>query len=110
VDCIPGVPGVGAKTAATLLQHFKDIGSLYKNLDKLDNVKIRSATRIQQALKANYKQLKVSRRLARIITNVPIASAEKRLKRKQPDRNKLEVLFNELDFSDRRLQKFLQLR
>ena len=110
VDCIPGVPGVGAKTAATLLQHFRDIGSLYKNLDKLGNVKIRSATRIQQTLKANYKQLKVSRRLARIVTNVPIASAEKRLKRKRPDRNKLEVLFNELDFSDRRLQKFLRLR
>lgn len=109
VDCIPGVPGIGAKTAAALLQCFKDIDTLYKNLDKLGRVKIRGAARIQEALKANYKQLKVSRRLARIVTNVPIASAEKRLKRKRPDRNRLEALFNELGFSKRRLQKFLQL-
>lgn len=109
VDCIPGTPGIGAKTAAALLQRYKDIDTIYKNLDKLGNIKIRGAARIQQALKDNVKQLKVSRRLARIVTNVPIASVAKRLKRKRPDRSRLAVLFNELNFSDRRLQKFLRL-
>ncbi len=52
VDNIPGVPGVGRKTAATLLKHFDTLPGVYENLAAVPKLKFRGATFVAQSLRS----------------------------------------------------------
>ncbi len=65
-DNIPGVPGVGEKTAVKLLQQFGSVEVLLQNLDKVENEKLR------EALRAHAEQIRKSRMLATILDNAPL--------------------------------------
>jgi DNA polymerase-1 len=64
-DNYPGVPGVGPKTAAQLLSQYKNIDRIYKNLDKLPESQARKLTE-------GAEMAELSRKLARIVTDVPV--------------------------------------
>ncbi len=66
VDNVPGVPGIGIKTAAKLLQEFGTLDNLLKNIDKVPGAKK------QESLRASSSLLGVSRQLVRLVDNVPI--------------------------------------
>ncbi len=68
VDNIPGVPGIGAKTATALLSHFDSLENLYKRLDEVAELKIRGAARVQGLLREHEE----SAWLARQLTGVAI--------------------------------------
>ncbi|MDH3527506.1 MAG: exodeoxyribonuclease IX [Gammaproteobacteria bacterium] len=68
VDNIPGVPGIGAKTATALLTHFESLENLYDRLDEVSNLKLRGAARIQGLLRKHEENA----RLARQLTGVAI--------------------------------------
>lgn len=72
VDDIPGVPGVGAKTASALLAHFGDFENLYARLDELPSLKIRGAKSLASKLQEHYQQALMSRSLAAIITDIEL--------------------------------------
>lgn len=91
VDNIPGVPGVGAKTAAKLLKEF---GSVEQLLEQVDQVK----GKLQDKIRDNAEQARISKELATIDTAVPIEIDEETLIMEEPDREKLAELFNELEF------------
>ena len=91
VDNIPGVPGVGAKTAAKLLKQF---GSIENLLEKVDQVK----GKLQEKIRDNAEQARISKELATIDVEVPIDVDEEELIMEEPDREKLAELFNELEF------------
>lgn len=91
VDNIPGVPGVGAKTAAKLLKEF---GSIENLLDNVDQVK----GKLQEKIRDNAEQARISKELATIDIDVPIDVDEEELVMEEPDREKLAELFNELEF------------
>ncbi|MGD9106777.1 MAG: DNA polymerase I, partial [Desulfobacterales bacterium] len=96
-DNIPGVPGIGPKTALTLIKTFGSMDRLYEQLDKITKKK-------QHQNLIQYKaQAFLSRKLVKINTDVPVAFNPEDLKLKEPDHTKLSSLFKMLEF--RQLQK-----
>jgi 5'-3' exonuclease len=63
VDNIPGVPGVGPKTAAALLNHFGSLDAIYQRLDEIAWLKIRGAKTLAAKLRANEPAARLARQL-----------------------------------------------
>ncbi|VFP78253.1 DNA polymerase I [Buchnera aphidicola (Cinara cuneomaculata)] len=71
-DNIPGVPGIGKKTATVLLKNFTSIHEIYKNIEKINNLPIRNIKNIIEKLKKNKKMAFLSYKLTKINKNIPI--------------------------------------
>ncbi|MCB9170333.1 MAG: DNA polymerase I [Flavobacteriales bacterium] len=91
VDNIPGIPGVGEKTAMKLVQQF---GSLEGVLDHVDDLK----GKLQQNVKEFAEQGAMSKRLATILTDAPVEIDHAALHLDPPDREKVLEVFSELEF------------
>lgn len=90
-DNIPGCPGVGEKTAQKLIAEFGSIENLLENTDKLKGA-------LKVKVETNAEQIRFSKFLATIKTDVPIKLDMDSLKREEPDREKLRALFEDLEF------------
>jgi len=90
-DNYPGVPGIGPKTAVKLLEEFRDLGNIYKNLKKI-------APSIAQKLIAGKESAQLSKKLATIVTNAPVKLNLKACRLKDYDPQKVRQLFEELEF------------
>jgi DNA polymerase I len=90
-DNIPGVPGIGEKTAGKLIAEYGSIENLISNAGKLKD-------KLRDSILANAELALRSKELARIITNVDIPFDEQALLLKQPDEPALRSLFAELEF------------
>ncbi|TES90552.1 MAG: DNA polymerase I [Desulfobacteraceae bacterium] len=96
-DNIPGVPGIGPKTALTLIKTFGSMEQLYEQLDKITKKK-------QHQNLVQYKeQAFLSKELVKINTRVPIAFNPRDFRFKEPDNARLASLFKMLEF--RQLQQ-----
>jgi 5''-3'' exonuclease (including N-terminal domain of PolI) len=73
-DDIPGVPGIGPKTACALLAHFGSIQSLLENLHQVAALPVRGAARIAGQLAAHVQRIQLNRQLASICCDVPLES------------------------------------
>jgi len=71
IDDIPGVPGVGAKTAAALLQSFESLDILADRLGEVGSLSIRGAARVQSALQTYWEQIEVALQLTQLATQIP---------------------------------------
>ena len=71
-DNIPGVPGVGKKAARTLLLEFGHFDNLFDNLEKIENVELRGAKRIQTIMTENVDIAKKCLELTNIVRDVDI--------------------------------------
>lgn len=91
VDNIPGCPGVGEKTASKLVQDFGSIENLIENTDKLKGA-------LKQKVENNIEQIKTSKWLATIKTDVPIQLDMDLLKVEEPNQEALQKIFEELEF------------
>jgi len=72
VDNIPGVPGIGRKTAAALLQARESLDGVYADLDAIGTLGLRGAARIKGLLEAHREQAYLSRSLSRIHCEAPL--------------------------------------
>lgn len=90
-DNIPGCPGIGEKTAVKLITEFGGIDGLLANTDKLKGA-------LKEKVESNVEQIKFSRLLATIRTDVPIELDMESLKFQGPDEQKLYSIFEELEF------------
>jgi DNA polymerase-1 len=106
VDNVPGVPGIGRKTAAALLHEYRDLDRLYERLHRLPQSDIRGAQRLQQLLDRHREQAYLSRELVRIADNAPLRASEATVLRKPPRRRALEQLFDRMDFGPGLRQRF----
>ena len=100
-DNIPGCPGVGEKTAVKLISQFGNIESLLARTDELKGA-------LKKKVEENAEQIKFSKFLATIKTDVPIEPDMEELKVKEPDEAELRKIFDELEFksfADRILNK-----
>lgn len=90
-DNIPGCPGVGEKTAQKLLAEFGSIEKLLANTDKLKGAQ-------KKKVEENVEQIRFSKFLATIKTDVPITFDAELCKRVAPDEDRLVELYTELEF------------
>lgn len=107
VDNIPGVPGIGPKSAAALLGHFGDLDSLYERVDEVAGISIRGAKSIQQKLLDHREAAELARKLTVIETAVESALAAPELARSAVDAARLNRLFDELAFGGMLRQRCL---
>jgi DNA polymerase-1 len=94
-DEIPGVKGVGSKTAVSLLTKFKTVEEIYKSLAR---VRKEFGERVAGLLTEGRKEALMSKKLAKIVTQVPIKLDLKSCRLHEYDRKKAVQLFKELQF------------
>jgi DNA polymerase-1 len=91
VDNIPGLPGIGEKTAAKLLEEYDNIENLLANADKLKGKQ-------QEIVKTHHEKATLSKWLATIETNAPIQFDDKKFEIEPFNREELLAAFKELEF------------
>jgi len=91
-DNIPGVRGIGEKSAIDLIKEFHDIDNLYKNLDKVKSESKRKMLRDEE------ENARMSKELATVDTAVPIEIEVDSMRVRQPDSKELLRIFRELEF------------
>ena len=96
VDNIPGLPGVGDKTAKKFLKQFGSMENLIENLDQVQG-------KLKEKIEANKDLGMLSKKLATIITDVPVQFNEKDYELSDPDMDAVSAIFEELEF--RRIQE-----
>lgn len=94
-DNVPGVPGIGEKTALKLLQEY---GSVEELLERAEEVK---GKRAREGLLGHREDALLSKRLVRILTDVELDVDWHRLRRTEPDLGRVEAIFDELGFGSR---------
>jgi DNA polymerase-1 len=111
VDNIPGVPGVGAKTAAALLSHFGSLDVLLERIDEVAFLRIRGAASCAVKLREHAEQARLFRRLTRIALDAPGASGIEILERQHRQADQLDLLCEQLSigaFTRSRLHALLR--
>lgn len=98
VDNIPGVPGVGPKSAVALLQHFDDLDTLWTRLDEVAHLRIRGAKSLHQKLQNHRQDVDCYRRLTGIHTRVPDLPDADAVRRRPVQDQDLNALFDQLNF------------
>ncbi|MEQ1677873.1 MAG: DNA polymerase I, partial [Chitinophagaceae bacterium] len=91
VDNIPGIPGVGEKTAAKFLAEYGSLENTLANADKIKGA-------MGEKVKKGKEMAILSKKLATIITNVPVEFHEEDFKLKEWNKEKLKEIFAELEF------------
>ena len=90
-DNIPGVSGVGEKTALKLMQEYKSLDNIYDNIGSIKG-------KLKEKLETDKMQAYMSQTLARIITDIPIEFNIEEYRVHKPDIKKLSELYDELEF------------
>ena len=91
VDNIPGLQGVGDKTAKKFIKEFGSIENLLENTDKIKG-------KLREKIEANKDLGLLSKKLAKIILNVPVDFEKTKFKLELPDSDRLNMIFEELEF------------
>ena len=91
-DNIPGIPGVGEKTAGKLLEQFGSIENMLANTEEISNAKLRAK------VEENAQLAMMSKRLATINTHVPLEIDFEELRKTEPDYSALIEIYTRLEF------------
>ncbi len=105
-DNIPGVKGIGEKTALELIKEFGSLDNIYQNIDKI------TKAALKQKLIEGKDMAYLSRELVTIKRNIPIEVDLEKLKIKSPDVTQLESILNELEIKtfNKRLENLLNTK
>jgi len=95
VDNIPGVPGVGPKTAIALLQHFDTLDAIYADLNAVAEVKVRGASKLGARLAKHEDLARLSRRLTGVSLDAPVPTTLRSMRWSAPDLPALGQLYDE---------------
>jgi DNA polymerase I len=98
VDNIPGVPGIGPKTAAALLAHFGDLDSLFSRLDEIAWLKIRGAKSLAAKLREHEPAARLARQLTGLTQDIEQVRSQARIDRHRGNADALDALLDGLGF------------
>jgi 5'-3' exonuclease len=98
VDNIPGVPGVGHRTAASLMKVFESLDEMYGDLQRVGQLKLRGAGTLAQKLTEHREAVFLSRQLTRIACDLKLGTDAEGLRRRMPNLAALDGLYDELGF------------
>lgn len=90
-DNIPGIPGVGEKTAKKFIAQYKSVEGLLEHADELKG-------KMKEKVKENAEQALLSKQLATIRLDVPVKFEPEKLIIEEPDKDKLKTVFSDLEF------------
>ena len=108
VDNIPGVPGVGPKSAVALLEHFGDLDSILARREEIQHLSVRGAKSLQKKMHDHRDAAELARRLTIIETSVPSALKNPDITRSELDEARLNRLFDEMGFGAMLRRRCLQ--
>ncbi len=98
VDNIPGVPGIGHRTAASLMRAFASLDELYADLARVARLKVRGAATLGARLAAHRESVYLARALTRIACDLRLGVTGSELRRATPDLAALSALYDRLGF------------
>ncbi len=98
VDNVPGVPGVGAKTAAALMNLCGSLDELFEQLDAVAALPLRGAATLPARLQQHRQAAYLARSLTRIVCDIPIGVACEDLQRRAPDLARIEAFCSDQGF------------
>ena len=98
VDNIPGVPGIGRRTAAALMKVFASLDELYADLPSVALLPLRGAATLATRLAAHRESVYLARSLTRIACNLSLGVEVETLRRGRPDLPALAALYDRLGF------------
>ncbi|MEE4297066.1 MAG: 5'-3' exonuclease H3TH domain-containing protein [Wenzhouxiangella sp.] len=98
VDNIPGVPGIGPKTAVALLAHFGTLDALFERLDEIPFLSMRGAKSLPGKLRLHEDAARLALRLTRLADDVEQLRGEPRIRRDQGNEDALDALLDGLGF------------
>ncbi len=98
VDNIPGVPGIGHRTAASLMKAFASLDEMYEDLGRVAQLKLRGAATLAKKLTDHREAVYLSRRLTRIACDLKLGTGVEGLLRASPDMEALCGLYDHLGF------------
>ncbi|WP_395621342.1 5'-3' exonuclease H3TH domain-containing protein [Dokdonella sp.] len=96
IDNIPGIPGIGAKTAAVLLAHFETLDALLERREEVAFLRMRGAAGIARKLHEHADMARLSRRLTGIAVDAPVPRGLTDYARRAPDEAAIGTLFDRL--------------
>lgn len=105
-DDIPGVPGIGPKTAAALLQHFPNVECLLEGCDEIDQLPIRGAKSLKEKITDYCDQIPLAKKLATIYCDAPLSQEKNsfkisKLKPKKINQGTFEYFCDEMGLGNR---------
>ncbi len=100
VDNIPGVPGIGKKTAAAIFDAYESLDAVYANLDALAELPVRGARTLAKKLGEHREAAYLAQRLTRIACDAPVPATLDGYACGEPDRAALMALFDRLGFGN----------
>jgi len=95
-DDIPGVKGIGAKTAKKLVAQFGSIDNIYKSFDQIED--LRNGSKVVKLLKQEKDQALLSKKLATIVTNVPLKFDLQKCLLLDYDKDRAIAVFEKMEF------------
>ena len=98
MDNIPGVPGIGHKTAAALMKEFASLDELYADLGRVALLKLRGAMSVSQRLREHRESVYLARKLTTITCDMRLGVGAQALQRQAPDLAALSQLYDRLGF------------
>jgi len=98
VDNIPGVPGIGHRTAASLMRAFDSLDELYADLGRAARLKLRGAATLPARLAAHRESVYLARALTRIACDLRLGVTVEALRRRAPDLPALGAFYDRLGF------------
>lgn len=97
-DNIPGVRGVGAKTAAALIDHFGSLDDLLSRVDEVPDLKLRGAAKVAERLREGVESARLSRELVTLRADVKLDLDIDAMRVREPDADALRRIFSDLGF------------
>ena len=97
-DNIPGVPGIGHRTAAILMKAFASLDELYADLARVASLPLRGAGTLGARLAAHRESVYLARQLTRIACDLSLGASASTLRRRLPDLPALAELYDRLGF------------
>ncbi|HEX7026348.1 MAG TPA: 5'-3' exonuclease H3TH domain-containing protein [Gammaproteobacteria bacterium] len=107
VDNIPGVPGIGLKTAAKILNKFGTLENTLDNIEQIGNMKFRGAKRAQQLLEEHQDKARLSKQLTVIVDDANLPDDHQALHRQPRETGLLETLLEHFGFGEFRRKRWL---
>lgn len=98
VDNIPGVPGIGPKTAAQLLKHFDSLDAVLARIDEIEWLSLRGAKRVSGALREHTEQIRLARQLTGLAHDIEQVHADPKVDRLDGSPDALDALLDSLGF------------